>query len=84
MERGIQIDFMKTVLFIIENKCFFLNKLMLCKKTSAISTFNVLNQEGRNVVCAAISLEPVDPRTITPDENPALFMQLQDTSQEFK
>jgi NADH dehydrogenase [ubiquinone] 1 alpha subcomplex assembly factor 3 len=48
------------------------------RTVAAISTFNILNQEDRNVACALISIEPIDSRTLTPSENPALFQEIQE------
>lgn len=45
---------------------------------SAVSTFNILNQEGRDVCCACISLEPVNVKDLTPQKSPAVFLEIQE------
>jgi NADH dehydrogenase [ubiquinone] 1 alpha subcomplex assembly factor 3 len=46
----------------------------------ALATFNVLNQEGRNVACALLSVEPLDPRDVTPEKIPNLFIEIEEIS----
>ncbi|KAL9652972.1 hypothetical protein ABK040_015487 [Willaertia magna] len=43
---------------------------------AAIGTFNVLVQEGRDVCCACISLEPVEVKNLTPEKTPQIFMEI--------
>ncbi|KAG2388330.1 hypothetical protein C9374_000494 [Naegleria lovaniensis] len=45
---------------------------------NAVSTFNVLNQEGRDVCLACLSLEPVNVRELTPTKAPTLFIEIKD------
>lgn len=47
------------------------------KKIAAISTFNVLNEEGRNVAAAILSLDPVIQTDVTPEKEPGLFDQIE-------
>jgi NADH dehydrogenase [ubiquinone] 1 alpha subcomplex assembly factor 3 len=44
----------------------------------ALSTFNILNQEDRNVACALLTLEPLDATELTPDKNPTVFIQIEE------
>ncbi len=45
---------------------------------NALSTFNVLNQENRSVACALLSMKPVDVTELTPENHPALFMEIEE------
>lgn len=48
------------------------------RTVAAISTFNILNQENRNVACAVLSISPLDVTKLTPADNPSLFMEIQE------
>ncbi|KAL0477128.1 ndufaf3 [Acrasis kona] len=48
------------------------------RTTAAISTFNVLSAEDRNVVCALIPPKTIDIRELTPQKAPGVFMQMEE------